>query len=138
LTGTGAISVDKEVLDTLAAQHKVPKLIKNIRTHLKLKSTYISKLIPCINSDSRVRTGFHQTTTTSGRLSSSGRFNMQQLPRDNPIIKGCVVPPEGYKIVALDLTTAEIYFAAVLSEDKAMQQVFINMKKDPDKYPDLF
>lgn len=137
LTGTGAISVDKEVLDTLAAQHKVPKLIKNIRTHLKLKSTYISKLIPCINSDSRVRTGFHQTTTTSGRLSSSGRFNMQQLPRDNPIIKGCVVPPEGYKIVALDLTTAEIYFAAVLSEDKAMQQVFINMKKDPDKYPDF-
>ena len=35
------------------------------------------------------------------------------------------------------LTTAEIYFAAVLSQDKAMQQVFINMKKDPDKYPDF-
>ena len=43
---------------------------------------------------------------------------MQQIPRDNAIVKGCIRAPEGRKIVAMDLTTAEIYVAAVLSKDK--------------------
>ena len=137
LTATGAISTDAEVLKELAELHKVPSLILDIRQKTKLISTYIDKLIPAIDLDKRVRTGFNITSTTSGRLSSSGKFNMQQLPRDNPIIKGCIVAPKGYKIVAADLTTAEIYYAAVLSGDKAMQQVFINMRKDPAKYPDF-
>lgn len=137
LTGTGAISTDVEVLRELGQVHPIPKLILKIRQKSKLRNTYIDKLLPVIDRDQRVRTSFNLTSTTSGRLSSSGRFNMQQLPRDNPLIKGCVVAPEGYKIVALDLTTAEIYYAAVLSEDKAMQQVFINMNTNPDKYPDF-
>jgi len=137
LTGTGAISTDAEVLKELGEVHPIPKLILDIRQKTKLKSTYIDKLLPVIDIDHKVRTGFNITSTTSGRLSSSGKFNMQQLPRDNPIIKGCVVAPEGYRIVALDLTTAEIYYAAVLSKDKAMQQVFINMTKDPKRYPDF-
>ncbi len=102
LTGTGAISTDAEVLKELSEQHKVPRLILDIRQKGKLISTYIDKLLPAIDRDERVRTGFNITSTTSGRLSSSGKFNMQQLPRDNPIIKGCVVAPEGYKIVAAD------------------------------------
>jgi len=57
-------------------------------------------------------------------LSSSGKFNAQQIPRDNPIIKGCIKAPTGYKIVSQDLTTAEMYYAAVLSNDKNLQQVF--------------
>lgn len=101
-TGTGAISTDATVLLDLAEMHRVPELILEIKKMSKLKNTYINKLLPVINGDGKVRTGFHQITTTSGRLSSSGRFNMQQLPRDNPIIKGCVVAPEGYRIVALD------------------------------------
>tara|TARA_R110000822_G_scaffold12171_6_gene44097 strand:- start:521 stop:2881 length:2361 start_codon:yes stop_codon:yes gene_type:complete len=137
ITGTGAISTDSEVLKELGEINHVPKLILDIRQKTKLISTYIDKLLPVIDKDQKVRTGFNLTSTTSGRLSSSGKFNMQQLPRDNPIIKGCVVAPPGYKIVAADLTTAEIYYAAVLSGDKAMQQVFINMTRDPDKYPDF-
>jgi DNA polymerase I-like protein with 3'-5' exonuclease and polymerase domains len=137
LTGTGAISTDAEVLKELGEQHPIPRLILDIRQKNKLKNTYIDKLLPVIDMDMRVRTGFNLTSTTSGRLSSSGKFNMQQLPRDNPIIKGCVKAPKGYKIVASDLTTAEVYYAAVLSKDKALQQVFINMTKDPDKYPDF-
>lgn len=136
-TATGADSTDAETLKELGLLHEIPKLILEIRQTSKLKNTYIDKLIPIIDRDQRVRTGFNLTSTTSGRLSSSGNFNMQQLPRDNPIIKGCVKAPEGYKIVACDLTTAEIYYAAVLSGDAAMMQVFINMKEDPEKYPDF-
>ena len=40
---------------------------------------------------------------------------MQQLPRDNPTVKGCIKAAEGHKIVAMDLTTAEVYVAAKLS-----------------------
>lgn len=137
LTGTGAISTDAEVLEELAKLHPIPRLIHDIRKSSKLINTYIDKLLLVIDKDNKVRTGFNLTTTTSGRLSSSGNFNVQQLPRDNPIIKGCVKAPPGYKIVAVDLTTAEVYYAAVLSGDKAMQQIFINMQDDPVKYPDF-
>src|SRR5690606_5440418 len=48
-----------------------------------------------------------------------------------------VVAKKGYKIVAVDLTTAEVYYAAVLSGDEMMKQVFINMQREPAKYPDF-
>lgn len=123
-TGTGAHSTDAEVLKQLAEEHEVPKLILNIRQKSKIKNTYLDKIIPQLDKDMRLRTNFNLHSTTSGRLSSSGKLNMQQLPRDNPIIKGCIKARPGYKIVAMDLTTAEVYGAAVLSGDKALQEVF--------------
>ena len=123
-TGTGANSTDAEVLGELASQSEVPGLILNIRQRSKIKNTYLDKIIPQLDRDSRLRTGFNLHSTTSGRLSSSGKLNMQQLPRDNPIVKGCIRAAEGHKIVAMDLTTAEVYVAAVLAEDKALIEVF--------------
>jgi DNA polymerase I-like protein with 3'-5' exonuclease and polymerase domains len=137
LTATGAVSTDKEVLAELSLLHPVPALIGDIKKKTKLLNTYITKLISNVHSDGKVRTSFNLTSTTSGRLSSSGTFNMQQLPRDNPIIKGCVKAPAGYRVVAADLTTAEVYYAAVLSGDKMLQAVFENMQRDPSKYPDF-
>ena len=49
---------------------------------------------------------------------------MPQLPRDNPSVKGCIRAGWGKRIVAMDLTTAEVYVAAVLAEDKALMEVF--------------
>ena len=123
-TGTGADSTDAEVLTTLAQEHEVPALILDIRQKVKIKSTYLDKIIPGLDRDSRLRTGFNLHGTTSGRLSSSGKMNMQQIPRDNPIVKGCIKAGEGKKIVAMDLTTAEVYCAAVIADDKALMKVF--------------
>ncbi len=123
-TGTGAHSTDAEVLGELAEQSHIPKLILEIRQKSKIKNTYLDKILPQLDRDSRLRTGFNLHGTTSGRLSSSGKLNMQQLPRDNPIVKGCIKASEGHKIVAMDLTTAEVYVAAVLAEDKALMDVF--------------
>ena len=123
-TGTGADSTDAEVLKELAEQSTVPGLILNLRQNSKIKNTYLDKIIPQLDRDSRLRTGFNLHGTTSGRLSSSGKLNMQQLPRDNSIIKGCIKASEGHKIVAMDLTTAEVYVAAVLAKDTALQDVF--------------
>ena len=119
-TGTGADSTDAEVLKELSTQSPVPQLILDIRQKSKIKNTYLDKIIPQLDRDSHLRTGFNLHGTTSGRLSSSGKLNMQQLPRDNPTVKGCIKAPRGHKIVAMDLTTAEVYVAAVLAKDEAL------------------
>ena len=123
-TGTGAHSTDAEVLQELGSQSEIPRLILDIRQRSKIKNTYLDKIIPQLDRDSRLRTSFNLHGTTSGRLSSSGKLNMQQLPRDNPAVKGCIKAAEGHKIVAMDLTTAEVYVAAVLAKDKALMEVF--------------
>ena len=126
LTATGAISTDAEVLEQLSEQHPLPAAILKVRQLGKMKNTYISKILPELDKDDRIRTNFNLIFTTSGRLSSSGKFNAQQIPRDDPIIKGCIRAPSGYKIVSQDLATAEMYYAAVLSGDKNLQKVFIS------------
>ena len=123
-TGTGAHSTDAEVLEALGKQSHIPGLILNIRQKSKIKNTYLDKILPQLDRDSRLRTGFNLHGTTSGRLSSSGKLNMQQLPRDNPIVKGCIKAAPGHKIVAMDLTTAEVYVAAILAKDTALMDVF--------------
>ena len=123
-TATGAVSTDAEVLEQLSEEHPLPAAILKVRQLGKIQNTYISKILPELDRDGRIRTNFNLIFTTSGRLSSSGKFNAQQIPRDNPIIKGCIKAPQGYKIVSQDLTTAEMYYAAVLSGDKKLQEVF--------------
>lgn len=123
LTGTGAISTDAEVLAWLADQHPLPKYILDVRKSSKIKNTYVDKIIPQLDRDKMLRTGFSLHTTTSGRLSSSGKLNMQQLPRDNPAVKGCI-RSDGYKIVSVDLKTAEMYYAAVISQDLELMDIF--------------
>lgn len=126
LTATGAISTDAEVLEELSEEHPLPAAILKVRQLGKIKNTYISKILPELDRDGRIRTNFNLIFTTSGRLSSSGKFNAQQIPRDDPIIKGCIVAPAGYSIVSQDLQTGEMYYAAVLSGDKNLQQVFLS------------
>lgn len=119
-------STNAEALGILAEQHPVPNLILTIRKDGKIKNTYLDKIIPELDRDSRLRTNFNLHSTTSGRLSSSGKLNMQQLPRDNPAVKGAIKARPGYKIVSMDLKTAEVYIAAVLSGDKNLQEVFLS------------
>ena len=125
-TGKGEDSLNAEALEILADTHPIPKFVLDIRKLEKIKSTYLDKILINLDRDNRLRTGFNLHTTTSGRLSSSGTLNMQQLPRDDKTVKKCIVAKEGHKIVSLDLSTAEMYFASVLSKDKVLQQIFID------------
>ena len=124
LTSTGVQSTDAEVLESLDGQHPIVNSLLTIRKLNKIKNTYIDKLITELDKDGRIRTGFNLITTTSGRLSSSGKFNAQQIPRDEARVKGSIVARSGYKIVSQDLSTAEVYYAAVLSGDPKLQEVF--------------
>lgn len=125
-TTTSADSTDAEVLKQLSEEHEVPGLILNVRKKSKVKNTYLDKIIVNLNTDHRLRTNFNLHGTVAGRLSSSGKLNMQQLPRDASVVKGSLKARPGYKIVSMDLQTAEVYVAAILSGDKELMQVFID------------
>ena len=102
LTSTGVQSTDAEVLESLEGQHPIVGSLLTLRKLSKIRNTYIDKIIPEMDKDNRIRTGFNLTSTTSGRLSSSGKFNAQQIPRDEPRVKGAIKARPGYKIVSQD------------------------------------
>lgn len=130
MTPAKAHSTNVDALTIMAEQHPIPNLILEIRKLEKIRNTYVTKILAGLDRDDRLRTGFNLHTTTSGRLSSSGKMNMQQLPRDNKLIKKAIKAREGYKIISQDLSTAEMYVAAVLAEDKELQKVFISKEAD--------
>jgi len=125
-TATGAYSTDAEVIEELAKLHPLPQIVQKIMQLKKIKSTYLEKFIAGEDMDGRIRTNFNLHITSSGRLSSSGKFNAQQLPRDDKRPKKCIEAREGFKIISQDLQTAEMYVAAVLSGDKNLQKIFID------------
>ena len=125
LTDGGDPSTDAKVLEELSTTHPIAKTINDIKKLKKIKATYLEKMLLGCDMDGRLRTGFNLHITTSGRLSSSGKLNAQQLPRKDKTPKLCIEAKEGFSIVSQDLKTAEMYIAAVLSGDKVLQQVFV-------------
>ena len=99
--------------------------IIDLREKTKLTNTYLSNIQNGVDQDSRLRSGFNIHGTTSGRLSSSGNLNYQNIPRDNKDIKRMFRARPGFKIMQCDLQTAEVYYAAALSGDKFLQRAFI-------------
>ena len=123
-TETGAPSTDKEVLANMG--HPLADAILDLREKTKLAGTYISNIRNGVDKDGRLRSGFNIHGTTSGRLSSSGNLNYQNIPRDNKDIKKLFKARPGYKIIQCDLGTAEVYYAAMLSGDQFLQKAFID------------
>jgi DNA polymerase I-like protein with 3'-5' exonuclease and polymerase domains len=124
-TDTGALSTDAEVLEYL--KHPIAEAILDLRQKVKLSKTYLANIKAGVDEDSRLRSSFNIIGTTSGRLSSSGVLNYQNLPRDKDSgIKKIFKAREGFNIVQCDLGTAEVYVAAALSNDRFLQQAFIH------------
>ena len=123
-TDTGAASVDKEVLKEMG--HPLSEAVLELREKSKMAGTYISNIKNGVDFDGRLRSGFNIHGTTSGRLSSSGNLNYQNIPRDNKDIKKLFKARPGYKIIQCDLGTAEVYYAAVLADDSFLMQAFID------------
>lgn len=123
-TDTGAYSTDAEVLGLL--NHPLAEAVLELRKKIKLSQTYLKNIYNGIDTDNRLRSSFNITGTTSGRLSSSGVLNYQNLPRDKDSgIKKVFRARDGYCIVQADLGTAEVYIAAALSDDKFLQRAFV-------------
>ncbi|GMQ45136.1 DNA polymerase I [Vibrio sp. 10N] len=126
-TPSGAPSTNEEVLQELALDYPLPKLILEYRGLAKLKSTYTDKLPKMINPETgRVHTSYHQAVTATGRLSSTDP-NLQNIPIRNEEgrrIRQAFVAPHGWKILAVDYSQIELRIMAHLSGDKALLDAF--------------
>lgn len=126
-TPKGAPSTAEAVLEELALDYPLPKVIMQHRGLAKLKSTYTDKLPRLLNkATGRVHTSYHQAVTATGRLSSSDP-NLQNIPirtEEGRKIRQAFVARPGYRIVAADYSQIELRIMAHLSEDKGLLEAF--------------
>jgi DNA polymerase-1 len=126
-TPKGAPSTAEGVLEELALDFPLPKVIMQHRGLAKLKSTYTDKLPRLLNkATGRVHTSYHQAVTATGRLSSSDP-NLQNIPirtEEGRKIRQAFIARPGYRIVAADYSQIELRIMAHLSEDKGLLQAF--------------
>jgi len=126
-TPKGQPSTAEDVLETLAVDYPLPRLILQHRSLSKLKSTYIDKLPLQINDSSgRVHTSYHQAVASTGRLSSTDP-NLQNIPvrtDEGRRIREAFVPQKGYRILAADYSQIELRIMAHLSGDEGLVEAF--------------
>ncbi|MDR0770385.1 MAG: DNA polymerase I [Burkholderiales bacterium] len=126
-TSTGQPSTDEEVLQTLAADYPLPKVLLEHRMLAKLKSTYTDKLPAMINARTgRVHTTFSQTTAVTGRLASS-EPNLQNIPArtaEGRRIREAFIAPAETVLLSADYSQIELRIMAHLSEDAGLLQAF--------------
>ena len=122
-------STSAEVLNALAQEHEIARLILEYRKYAKLKSTYTEALPALIDSkDDRIHTTFNQTVTTTGRLSSSNP-NLQNIPIRTPEgnkIRRAFVPKDtqNYLIMSADYSQIELRLLAHVSGDENLINAF--------------
>lgn len=126
-TPKGQPSTAEEVLQELALDYPLPKLILENRSLSKLKSTYTDKLPKMINPETkRLHTSYHQAIAATGRLSST-EPNLQNIPiksAEGRSIRTAFIASEGCKILAADYSQIELRIMAHLSQDKGLLKAF--------------
>ena len=125
-TKTG-ISTDESVLEKLADDYPLPKVILQNRSLAKLKSTYTDKLPEMINPQTgRIHTNYAQAVAITGRLASNNP-NLQNIPirtEQGRKVRRAFTAPDGYVIVSADYSQIELRIMAHLSGDETLQAAF--------------
>jgi DNA polymerase-1 len=128
-TPSGKPSTNEDVLQELALDHPLPKVLLEYRGLAKLKSTYTDKLPKMINQETgRVHTSYNQAVAITGRLASSDP-NLQNIPvrtAEGRRIREAFIAPEGSHIVSADYSQIELRIMAHLSKDEGMLKAFAN------------
>ena len=126
-TPKGQPSTAEPVLQELAEDYELPKLILETRGLAKLKSTYTDKLPEMIDpTTGRVHTSYHQAVAATGRLSSADP-NLQNIPirsEEGRRIRQAFIAEPGYKVVAADYSQIELRIMAHLSGDEGLLKAF--------------
>jgi len=126
-TPKGQPSTAEDVLQELALDYPLPKLILEHRSLAKLKSTYTDKLpLQVAEKTHRIHTSYHQAVASTGRLASKDP-NLQNIPirtEEGRRIRQAFIAPKGHKIVAADYSQIELRIMAHLSGDKGLLDAF--------------
>ncbi|HGG9400052.1 TPA: DNA polymerase I [Neisseria meningitidis] len=128
-TAKGGISTNEAVLEQLAPDYPLPKIILQNRSLAKLKSTYTDKLPEMISpKDGRVHTTYAQAVAITGRLASNNP-NLQNIPirtAEGRRVRRAFTAPQGSVIVSADYSQIELRIMAHLSGDKTLIAAFQN------------
>ena len=127
-TSTGRVSTSKAVLEELAQQFELPRLIIEYRELDKLKSVYTDALPQQIATDGRIHCQLNQTVAATGRLSSSDP-NLQNIPIRSEMgrrIRRAFVAEPGHKIISADYSQLELRLLAHITQDTVMLEAFQN------------
>ena len=129
-TKTGQYTTNEEVLDQLATEHEIARVILDYREATKLKSTYVDALPEFISKKTgRIHTSFSQAVTTTGRLASSDP-NIQNIPvrteQGQEIRRAFVAGSKEFTLLAADYSQIELRIMAHLSSDQHMKQAFVS------------
>jgi len=120
-------STDQDVLEKLAEQHPLPRLVLEHRSLSKLKGTYVDALPQLVDpADGRLHTTFNQAGAATGRLSSQDP-NLQNIPVRTEIsrrIRAAFVAPPGMRLLSADYSQIELRILAHFSEDPALLAAF--------------
>ena len=126
-TASGGISTNEAVLEKLAPNYDLPKLILQNRSLTKLKSTYTDKLPQLIRADTgRVHTTYAQAVAITGRLASNNP-NLQNIPirtAEGRRVRQAFIAPAGHKIISADYSQVELRIMAHLSGDATLIDAF--------------
>ncbi len=126
-TPTGQPSTAESVLQELALDYPLPKIILEYRSLSKLKSTYADALPKQINPKTgRIHTSYNQAVTATGRLSSTDP-NLQNIPsksEEGRKIRRAFIAPPGSEIISADYSQIELRIMAHLSQDKNLYKAF--------------
>ena len=127
-TPKGQPSTAEPILQELALNYELPRIIMEHRSLSKLKSTYTDKLPEMIQTTGRIHTSYHQAVTATGRLSSTDP-NLQNIPirtAEGRRIRQAFIAPEGYKLIAADYSQIELRIMSHLSQDPGLLEAFAN------------
>jgi DNA polymerase-1 len=126
-TPSGAPSTDEDVLERLALDYPLPKLILEYRGLAKLKSTYTDKLPRMVDPDTgRVHTNYAQAVAITGRLASNDP-NLQNIPvrtAEGRRIREAFIAPAGSRIISADYSQVELRIMAHISQDAGLLKAF--------------
>jgi DNA polymerase-1 len=126
-TATGKPSTDEDVLQQLAADYPLPRLLLEHRALSKLKSTYTDKLPQMVNARTgRVHTCYGQATAVTGRLAST-EPNLQNIPIrtvEGRRIREAFIAPPGHALISADYSQVELRIMAHLSGDESLLRAF--------------
>ena len=126
-TATGQPSTAEDVLEELADDYELPRIILDYRGLAKLKSTYTDKLPAQVDPRTgRVHTSYHQAVAATGRLSSTDP-NLQNIPVRTPEgrrIRQAFIAPPGHVLMAADYSQIELRIMAHLSGDESLLRAF--------------
>jgi DNA polymerase-1 len=125
-TSTGRVSTSKAVLEELAQEFELPRLIIDYRELDKLKSVYTDALPQQVAADGRIHCQLNQTVAATGRLSSSDP-NLQNIPIRSEMgrrIRRAFVAEKGHKIISADYSQLELRLLAHITQDPVMLEAF--------------